>query len=453
MPPIRFLPPRPLSGRAILSAGLAGGTCFTGLANGVDRNGSGARAMALAGADAALADTPLSALAANPAGLGGQDGTRLELGLVGGVPGGDFSNAANVDAPLSRSLGALPEFAVAFPAGVPRLGLGVSFTPDALLAARWHYADAPGGLSGGTSYGDLIHRSEILSARSALAAGFAVNEWLAVGGSIGLLYNRNELETAYVFQSHPVLRGFKTLVDLDTDGLGVDGEFGVLLTASDRLKLAVTYKTPSRVEAEGTLTGNAGAELTALGPPFSTLPPSFAYDAEVETTFPQQVTAGVAWQAAPEWRLLAQVDWVHWSDAFDDLPLRLRNGTNAGLNAILGSDALDDSIPLRWQDRLVYRAGVEYAPGRHWAFRAGYSFGDSPVPDGTLTPLTAAIMEHTVGAGAGYRWRRWQVDAAWQWDLPANRRVGTSDLLAGEYSGSSVTVDVQWFGLTVGFAF
>lgn len=444
----------PASPRRLLVAVLLGtGFAPPGFANGVDRNGHGARAMALGGADAALADKPLSAMAANPAGLGTRGEPGLELGFVGGLPGGGFRNAANQDAPLSRSFGAFPEFAATFGLGVSNFGLGVSFTPDAALAARWHYADAPGGLSGTTSYGDLIHRSEILSARTALGAGLRVNDWLAVGASAGLIYNRNQLETAYVFQSHPVLRGFKTLVDLDTDGLGVDGELGALVAVNDRLQLAFTYKTPARVTASGDLSGNAGAELAALGGPFAGVRPDFAYDAEVDTTFPQQISTGIAWQAAPGWRLLGQVDWTHWSGAFDDLPLRLRNGNNSDLNGFLGSDAIDDSIPLRWADRFVYRAGVEFTPDEQWSFRAGYSFGDSPVPDGTLTPLTAAIMEHTVGAGAGFQWRRWRVDAAWQWDLPATQRVGTSDLLAGEYSDSSVTVDVHWFGLTLGWLF
>ena len=446
MPPV-------ISGRLLVAASLSAGCVIPAFANGVNRNGHGARAMALAGADAALADTPLSAMAANPAGLGTRGEPGLELGFVGGLPGGGFSNAANDDATLSRSFGAFPEFAAVFGVGVSNLGLGVSFTPNAAQAARWHYADAPGGLSGVTTYGDLIHRSEILNARTAFGAGLRVNDWLALGASVSLLYNRNQLETAYVFQSHPVLRGFKTLVDLDTDGLGVDGEFGALIEVNDRLQLAFTYKTPARVTASGDLAGNAGAELAALGGPFAGVRPDFAYDAEVDTTFPQQVTAGAAWQAAPGWRLLAQVDWVNWADAFDDLPLRLRRGNNADLNGFLGTDAIDDSIPLRWQDRFVYRAGVEYTPHEQWSFRAGYSFGDSPVPDGTLTPLTAAIMEHTVGAGAGFRWRRWHVDAAWQWDLPATQRVGTSGLLSGEYSDSSVTVDVHWFGLTLGWRF
>ena len=47
------------------------------------------------------------------------------------------------------------------------------------------------------------------------------------------------------------------------------------------------------------------------------------------------------------------------------------------------------------------RLGVEQAFGEHWAVRAGYAYGNNPVPDGTLTPLTAAITEHLLTLGRG----------------------------------------------------
>lgn len=424
----------------------------SGFANGIYRNGAGARAMALGGADSTLETSPLSAMTANPSALGGFASTGLELGITAAIPAGEFSNSANSNASLRDSLGAFPDFALALPV-TKKFAFGISVSPDAMLADEWRYVDAAGGLSGTTSYGELTHRSQIVVLRSALGAGLEINDKLSIGASVGLLYNNNQLETAYVFQSHPVLRGFKTLVDLDTDGFGVDGEVGLLFKPTASLRFAITYKTPSTVKADGVITGNASAELTALGGPFAGVRPDFRYDAQVENTFPQMVSVGAGWEIDSNWRLLAQIDWINWSDAFDSLPLHLRNGNNADLNGFLGTNAIDDTIPLNWKDQFVYRAGVEYTPGDNWSFRAGYSYGESPVPAGTLNPLNAAIMNHTIGLGAGYRWSRYHVDAAWQWDLPTRQNVGTSDLAAGEYSNSSVEVEVHWIGITAGMRF
>src|SRR4029077_14248530 len=119
-----------------------------------------------------------------------------------------------------------------------------------------------------------------------------------------------------------------------------------------------------------------------------------------------------------------QVDWINWSDAFKTLPVTLRNGNNAIVNSVVGASN-QDRIPLNWRDEFVYRAGLEYSVTENLSLRAGYAYGQSPVPDSTLTPMTAAIMEHTISAGAGYHWKNWQFDFAYQFDLPIKRNVGT----------------------------
>ena len=59
---------------------------------------------------------------------------------------------------------------------------------------------------------------------------------------------------------------------------------------------------------------------------------------------------------------------------------RWTSGNNADLNAFLGSNSINDIVPLRWRDRLVYRAGVEFSLTENLTLRAGYSFGESPLP-------------------------------------------------------------------------
>jgi long-subunit fatty acid transport protein len=85
--------------------------------------------------------------------------------------------------------------------------------------------------------------------------------------------------------------------------------------------------------------------------------------------------------------------------------------------------------------------------------RSGFAYSQSPVPSSTLTSQTAAIMEYTVSAGVGYRDGPYSVDVAYQYDLPSEQRVGTSALLAGEYSQSRVRVDLHWVGVTASVRF
>lgn len=128
------------------------------------------------------------------------------------------------------------------------------------------------------------------------------------------------------------------------------------------------------------------------------------------------------------------------------LPVSLSNGNNPTFDSVLGS-SFKDSIPLNWHDEFVYRAGLEFNVTENLALRVGYCYGNNPVPDSTLTPLTAAIMEHTLTAGIGYHWRCFQFDLAYQYDFPATQNVDASGLRSGEYSNSSIEVSAHTFVL------
>ncbi len=75
------------------------------------------------------------------------------------------------------------------------------------------------------------------------------------------------------------------------------------------------------------------------------------------------------------------------------------------------------------------------------------------MPNETLTPLTAAIMESTLTAGVGYYWGRYRIDLAYQWDIPETRNIGVSGLEAQEYSQSSIRVGGQTLVVTAGMRF
>ncbi len=304
-----------------------------------------------------------------------------------------------------------------------------------------------------TSYGLQKHRSEILVLRSGLGVGMQLNEKLSIGGGLGLIYNENRLDAPYIFQTQPTLKGFKTLLDLETSGFGWNGNLGILFRPITNLQFGVIYKSGTTVHSKGDASGNAQAQLTSLGGGFAGARPDFHYDAEVVNHFPQIVAAGLSWQPHARWRFSGQVDWVNWSDAFDRLPVKLSNGNNADFNALLGSDSAKDYVPLSWRDQIVYRVGAEFAVTEKFRLRGGYSYAKSPVPDKTLTPLTAVITEHTVTTGFGYEQGRYKFDLAYQWDLPAEQRVGNSGLRAGEYSNSATKIGIHWVGITTGVRF
>ena len=403
--------------------------------------------MALGGASTAGDGAPIDALAANPAALAGKSPT-LQLGLAAGFAHESFTNRANDDAQMNYD-GVVPNIAFSLPLG--RFTIGLAALPDATLRSDWRYRDTPGGRDGRTTLGERTHHSEIILLRTALGVSWEIDDQFAIGGSAGFLYNRNHLQAPYIIQTQATLAGAKTLLDLETEGTGWNAQLGVMWKPIPSLKLGASYTLASRIESRGRASSDARVQLENLG--LGALDGQATFDAEVTNEFPQIASVGFAWQTTPRLLLTGQLDWINWADAFHTLEVRLRHTSNASYRQLLGGPNLDDDIPLNWRDQWVWRLGVEFAVDDQWKVRAGYSYANNPVPSGTLTPLTAVIMEHTIGAGIGWHAGRYGIDLAYQWQLPNQEHIGRSDLRSGEYSDSDIGVHVQWIGLTTTIAF
>lgn len=419
-------------------------------ANGVNRNGVGARSLSLGGASVADTADTFAATNLNPALLGLSLTDDLALGLVGVVAEGSFENGTARRGLLDDRSGAFPEFAVRKLLG-KRVGLGFSLIPEQARVADWVFADKPGGAGGSTSYGTRAHHSSILGVRGAVSLGWQVHDTLSIGAGIGATYNRNRLVSPYTFQSHPALAGFKTLLDLETEGVGVNADFGLAWRPTESLTFGLSYRTPTRIETDGVAEGDLGAQFRSLG--LNGVPSGFRYAADVENTLPDSVTAGVSWQATEKTSFALQADWIGWENSFDHLTVRLHDGSNDSINGLLKSSSLTDSVPLEWENRLVFRAGVEHEIAPDWFLRTGYSYGKAPMPVDTTLPMTAAISEHSIGFGVGHVHGPFRIDLAYQVDLPASRTLNSTKILSGEYDGSTIDLTAHWIAVTIGYEF
>lgn len=420
------------------------------LGNGINRNGIGAKAISMGGASAADVSDTFAATTQNPALLGFSVSDDLALGLTGVIASAEFRNGTSSVGLLDDRAGVIPEIAVR---KLLRddLVFGFSLVSEQARVADWVFEDKPGGASGITSYGRRSHHSEIIGVRGALSLGWKISNQLSVGAGIGTVYNRNSLNSPYTFQSHPTLAGFKTLLDLETEGFGMNGDVGVTWRPSEDLTLALGYRTVTRIDTHGTATGDISRQFDDLG--LNQVPGHFGYDARVENTLPDRLTAGLSWRATDRTRLAIQADWTGWADAFDDLTVNLREGTNSSINGLLKSNAIDDTIPLKWQDTVTLRFGLEHEIAADWFIRGGYSYGASPVPDETALPMTAAISEHTLGIGMGHVRGPFRIDLAYQIDLPSSRTLDQSIIRSGEFEGSQIELEAHWIALTVGYEF
>ncbi len=419
-------------------------------AAGLDRNGIGARSAGLAGASLADETDALGSISGNPAALGFLDGADFTLSGSYVRANGNVRSASGQTGSLVDTFGVLPDLALRVPLS-DDLGVALSFYPDTSRLAKWSLFDPPGGADGGTSYGQRNFESEILNLRTGVSAGYRFHETLSVGAGLSVVYRRNELRSAYVFQSFAPFAGLKTALDLEADGWGVQGDFSIQWKPDPEWSMVLAYRTPAKFNTSGTARGDIDEQFKSLG--LTGVPTDFRYDVDITSRLPQKVSLAAQWKATDRLRISPQIEWIEWSRAFDTLEVRLSNGSNPVINSVGGGDAFQDDTALNWRDSFVYRLGVEYDLTSQFTVRAGYAYSKSPVPDSTLLPMTAAISEHTLAAGLGWKWDRYRVDVAYQYDLPATRTATATEITGTEFRNSRVELDAHWVSLAVGMEF
>ncbi len=385
------------------------------------------------------------ALVLNPAGLTELVAPTVNLSVTGIFARGSFSNASNDNSPMGSNYGFVPIEAFGMRLG-RHWAVGIGVMPDLLSVSKWNYSDTPG--FAGTTYGPQSEKSQIIANRAAAGFAYRFSDKLSAGATIGGDYNSNTLDAPYIFQTQPLLAGLKTLLDLHTTGYGWNTSYGVMARPTRRLDLGASFRTPTAITSHGTANGNMGEEFLTLG---MDAPADFSYHAQVHIRLPASALLSAGWQATHTVRLSFQTDWTGWRGAFHSLPVTLTDGSNIDINILLASSTLKDAVPLDWKDQVTVRGAVERSFGERFVVGGGYIHANNPVPNSTLSPLTAAIMQNGLTAGAGWHMGRLHFDASYGYDFTAQADVATSALLYDEYSNSKTKIGTQAFTLSTSF--
>lgn len=210
--------------------------------------------------------------------------------------------------------------------------------------------------------------------------------------------------------------------DRCSDNLGAGGDFfstcpwdtvfgvkvGVLYEVSKMVSVGAAYTSPVKFNYDN---GEIIFNFSDLGLG------NVTYDARVEGfKWPQQVDFGIA--VRPSDRLLLALDtsWINWN-IVDTITAKASNPSNPLALLVIPSPSL--SLPLNWKDQWVVAFGAAYEVMKErLTLRAGYNFGNNPVPNENLSPLVQVIMEHHITAGIGYKIAKsWSFDTSFVYAL------------------------------------
>lgn len=110
-----------------------------------------------------------------------------------------------------------------------------------------------------------------------------------------------------------------------------------------------------------------------------------------EITMPDQFVAGVAFDATDRLLLLADWQWMDWSD-FDRVRLDFENPSTP------------DEVRIEdFRDTNTLRFGAELDGGDGLTVRGGYAYNEPAAPDDVVTPLLPEAARNQFSVGAGWR--------------------------------------------------
>ena len=161
------------------------------------------------------------------------------------------------------------------------------------------------------------------------------------------------------------------------------------------------------------------------------------YDAAVEISWPIELGIGFKYSILKNWMIGADVKWLNWEKAMKEFKMSFKNSDNTNIDAMIGNDNINISLPMNWEDQFTISIGSEYILKKRYAFRIGYNYGMNPVPANTTIPLFPAIIEHHVTAGFGYSIIKY-LKLNFAYELNIDKKVDSeTSIISGEYNNSN----------------
>ena len=266
----------------------------------------------------------------------------------------------------------------------------------------------------------FLTKLQLTSMRLTPVVAYRVNDWLSLGGGVGINYSTLHLRVNAPLPG-PGGDGFIRISDADQWVLNYN--FSALVEPLDGTRVSLTYQ--SEVDND-----DMDGRISLAGPG-----PGFASGLEVGLTLPQFVQLGVRQQLTDDLVLFLEGGWADFSQ-FDSISLDI-------------SDTAAVNLKTKFKDIWGYGLGVEYQLDPLWTLIAGWSYVSSPVSNSNRNAALPFDRQIRYGLGAKYKWRE-DVTVGFTYeflDLGSNR-INSTSAAAGTLSGKYHPSNVQFVALS-----
>lgn len=321
---------------------------------------------------------------------------------------------------------------------------------------------------------------------------FRINKYFSVGLNLQFVYSKFELDGGIAQKRSTLNDDFEfaatllndnpqiiTKADLDDAfTYGFSSRIGFMFH-SEMLSVGLVYQDRTHsadylgranvdaTDEVNTLTSTAGgpAALQLINP---AIVPSRGfrgnYDLRIKDyEYPRQLGLGIAFRPHRRFSIGIDYTYIGWKELFRQFRVRLTKSDNPNLD-IMTSSSIAVRVPLEYRDQHVIAVGltalvaegddiVEGVPAWSLVLRAGYNYGETPIPENTTLPPLPVINEHHVSCGFSFLWGPLlEFSAAVEYQLPNEFDVGNhkGDFTLSNSKQETEILFVQ-FGMGINF--
>jgi len=353
--------------------------------NGTYLTAYSAETLGRGGANLAISDRAL-ALNFNPAGIGQLQGNHFTANLSILAPSLKFENMINQQYDGETRYFPLPAFAYVRGDKDSPWTWGVGFVAQGGQGATFENMNTFFGTQDETF-------TEVRFMTFIPTVSYSINDDLALGLATNLGYADASFRlwpnTSFFNPENPMMSFPGVNMD-QAGGFQWNLRGGIWWRPDPKFSIGAIYQTETKSDYTG---GDMWVNYTNF--PF--IGQKVKYQAEMDGfTFAAQAGVGFAYRPNDKWVLALDIKRYFWDDALNTITV---TGKNPEPPLPAPFNVVELPFVFDWNDQWVFALGGDYRVNERWTVRAGYNYGENPVPDDTMNPLFPATVEQHLSAG------------------------------------------------------
>ena len=264
---------------------------------------------------------------------------------------------------------------------------------------------------------------------------YAFNDKVSIG--FGPTFNRikGELSSNVLNPRSPGFNDGEVKIKGDDTAVGYN--IGVMVQATDKTRLGLTYHSMVDYKLEGNTKINS-----ALIGPFS----GSKFDAELKIKTPESVDFSVTHELDDQWTLYAGSTWTRWSRLE---AITVTNEVPAPIAGQFGTINEDQN----WHDTWAHAIGASYKLNKEWVLRTGFTVDQSPTNNHDRSPRIPTGDRKVFSLGAGYSpTEDMTIDLAYSYLWEEDTKVNLASPTKGSYNAKYEN-SANGFGLGMTYRF